>query len=55
MSEPFGDITMKKCNNCDKPIEEPKFRLHEVTCARNNIKCHLCGEVISRADKDQHA
>lgn len=55
MSQPLGDITMKRCNNCEKPIEAPKFRIHEVQCARNNVKCHQCGEIIPIADKDHHA
>lgn len=55
MSEPFADITTKKCNNCHKEIEEPKYRLHEVACARNNIRCKLCNEMILRTDVDHHA
>ena len=37
-----------------KPIEVAKFRLHEVACARNNYKCTKCGEVVPKADREQH-
>ena len=45
---------MKRCTVCEKDIEEPKFRLHEVACARNNYKCPKCGEVIAKSDREQH-
>jgi transcription initiation factor IIE alpha subunit len=45
---------MKLCTICGKGIEEPKFRIHEATCARNNYKCPKCGEVLSKSEKDHH-
>lgn len=48
------DIKLKTCGNCGKDIEEPKFRMHEATCARNNYKCTQCGEVVPKADREHH-
>ena len=28
--------------------------MHEVGCARNNYKCPKCGEVVPKADKEEH-
>lgn len=47
-------VPMKPCGVCGKPIEEPKFRIHEATCARNNFKCPKCGEIVPKADKEHH-
>ncbi|CDW91546.1 UNKNOWN [Stylonychia lemnae] len=44
----------KACSICGKDIEEPKYRIHEATCARNNFKCQDCGEIVPKADKDHH-
>ena len=45
---------LKKCPLCENEIEIAKFRLHEVMCARNNYKCQKCGQVVLKADKEQH-
>ena len=47
-------ILLKKCNVCNKDIEEPKHRMHEATCARNSFKCAKCGEFLSKSEKDSH-
>lgn len=47
-------VPTKPCSVCGKHIEEPKFRIHEATCARNNYKCQKCGEIIPKAEKDHH-
>jgi len=39
---------------CQKDIESAKFRLHEVACARMNYKCAKCGEIVPKADREQH-
>ena len=44
----------KLCGMCQKSIEVAKFRLHEAACARNNYKCAKCGEIVSKADREQH-
>ena len=44
----------KTCGVCQKEIDKAKFRLHEVACARNNYKCDKCGEVVPKADREQH-
>ena len=45
---------MKPCTVCGKDIEEPKYRIHEATCARNNYKCPKCKEIVSKSEKDHH-
>jgi DNA-directed RNA polymerase subunit RPC12/RpoP len=35
-------------------IEMSKFRMHDVGCARMNYKCKVCGEVVLKAEKDEH-
>ena len=44
----------KKCSNCERDIEASKFRMHEIGCARMNYKCKECGEVVAKADKEEH-
>lgn len=31
-----------------------KFRMHDIGCARSNYKCKECGEVVPKAEKDEH-
>ena len=50
----IGAAATKPCSVCGKAIEEPKHRIHEATCARNNYKCKECGEIVAKADKDHH-
>lgn len=42
------------CRNCERQIEVSKHRMHEVQCARMNVKCKECGEVVSKEDKEEH-
>ena len=49
-----AQVLTKPCGICQKPIEEPKLRIHEATCARNNYKCQQCGEVVAKAEKENH-
>ena len=35
-------------------IDASKFRMHDIGCARSNYKCKVCGEVVPKADKDEH-
>eukprot|EP00347_Sterkiella_histriomuscorum_P023509 403334376 len=49
-----ADVKLKSCSICGKDIEEPKYRIHEATCARNNYRCPQCGEVVPKGDKDHH-
>ena len=44
----------KECPLCKKQIEIAKFRLHEVACARQNYICKKCGEVVAKADREEH-
>ena len=44
----------KICSNCEKPIELAKFRMHEIGCARNNYKCRECGEIVAKAEREEH-
>ena len=47
-------VETKVCSNCEKPIELTKFRMHEIGCARNNYKCRECGEVVAKAEREEH-
>ena len=47
-------VAMKKCGICDNDIEEPKFRLHEIGCSRNNYRCKECGIAVAKAEKEEH-
>ena len=51
---PAGDEPRKKCGTCEKEIELSKFRLHEMGCARNNYKCQQCGDIVAKAEKEEH-
>ncbi|CDW80455.1 UNKNOWN [Stylonychia lemnae] len=51
-STPSADT--KICSNCNKPIEISKFRMHEIGCARNNIKCPQCREIVLKSDLPAH-
>ena len=42
------------CNHCERMIEVPKLRMHEVQCQRMNVKCQECGVVILKDEKVQH-
>lgn len=44
----------KQCKNCERMIEISKHRMHEVQCFRMNYKCKICGEVVAKADKEEH-
>ena len=44
----------KKCSMCSRDIEMSKFRMHEIGCARNNYKCQVCGEIVAKAEKEEH-
>lgn len=35
-------------------IDVSKFRMHDIGCARANYKCKVCGEVVPKAEKDEH-
>lgn len=47
-------IETKMCSTCKKPIEASKFRMHEVGCARNNYICSICGDLVAKADREEH-
>ena len=47
-------IETKKCSTCERDIEASKFRMHEIGCARMNYKCKECGEVVAKADREEH-
>lgn len=44
----------KKCPTCERLIDISKYRMHDIGCARNNYKCKLCGEVVAKAEKEEH-
>jgi DNA-directed RNA polymerase subunit RPC12/RpoP len=44
----------KICSTCKKPIEVSKFRIHEIGCARNNYICQICGDLVAKAEKEEH-
>ena len=44
----------KKCGTCERQIEASKFRMHEIGCARNNYKCKECGEIVAKAEREEH-
>ena len=44
----------KQCSTCERAIELSKIRMHEIGCARNNYKCRECGEVVAKADREEH-
>lgn len=39
---------------CAREIEVSKHRMHEVGCARMNYKCAVCGEIVAKAEKEEH-
>lgn len=47
-------IETKKCTTCEREIDASKYRMHEIGCARMNYKCRECGEVVAKADKEEH-
>ena len=53
-AEQNPEVETKTCAMCQKPIELAKYRLHEVACSRQNYKCAKCGEVVPKADREQH-
>lgn len=54
MVEASDAVETKICSNCEKLIEVNKFRMHEIGCARNNYKCRECGEVVAKAEREEH-
>lgn len=48
------EVETKKCPTCERDIEASKFRMHEIGCARMNYKCKECGEVVAKADREEH-
>ena len=54
MVEQIPQEEMKQCSTCERMIEISKFRMHDIGCARMNYKCKLCGEVVAKAEKDEH-
>ena len=44
----------KICSNCEEPIPESKFFLHERFCAQNIKKCKICKKPIVIDDEEQH-
>ena len=42
------------CSTCERAIEVSKIRMHEIGCARNNYKCRECGDVVAKADREEH-
>jgi len=44
----------KLCSTCERAIEVSKIRMHEIGCARSNYKCKICGEVVAKADQEEH-
>ena len=50
-SEP---VPTKRCGTCERDIEVPKFRMHEIGCARSNYKCAVCGEIVAKSEKEEH-
>jgi DNA-directed RNA polymerase subunit RPC12/RpoP len=50
-SEP---VPTKRCGTCERDIELPKFRMHEIGCARSNYKCAVCGEIVAKSEKEEH-
>ena len=49
-----GPVETKKCSLCEKDIEVPKFRMHEIGCLRSNYKCKECGMCVAKEDKEDH-
>lgn len=47
-------VETKVCSNCERPIEVSKIRMHEIGCARQFYKCQECGDVVAKADKEEH-
>ncbi|CDW86603.1 UNKNOWN [Stylonychia lemnae] len=47
-------VETKTCSTCKKPIEVSKFRIHEIGCARNNYVCAVCGDLVAKAEKEEH-
>ena len=50
----LGAAETRLCGMCQKQIDVAKFRLHESACARMNYKCPKCGEIVLKAEREQH-
>ena len=44
----------KQCSNCERQIEVSKLRMHEIGCVRRYYKCKECGEVVAKAEREEH-
>ena len=47
-------VETKVCSTCKQPIEVSKFRIHEIGCARNNYICNICGDLVAKAEREEH-
>ena len=54
LQEESVPVATKKCGTCEKEIDATKFRIHEIGCARSNYKCKKCGEIVAKAEKEDH-
>ena len=54
MAEQVAAVETKKCGTCERDIEVSKFRMHEVGCARSNYKCPQCGDIVAKAEREEH-
>jgi hypothetical protein len=45
---------MKQCPHCLKTVSDLTFLMHTTQCARRNIVCEVCRQVIPVADIQQH-
>ena len=54
MAEAVAQEETKICSTCERAIEVSKIRMHEIGCARNNYKCRECGEVVAKAEREEH-
>lgn len=44
----------KQCSNCKRMIEVSKHRMHEMGCMRMYYLCGECGELVAKADREDH-
>lgn len=54
LTEGGAPIETKKCGTCELMIDASKFRIHEIGCARNNYKCPTCGDIVAKAEREEH-
>jgi len=49
-----AEIEYKRCPMCEKDVEAPKFRMHDIGCSRQNYRCAKCKKCVAKSEKEEH-